>query len=255
MESLVDIDKNYLTVAQLAKEWGVPLEDIRYLGEEGELTICIRRLPIKVAIESILEKAPYIDTSQRSKTKKIYKTLDAPQPLHPTDVYLLFANRGQKIPITRFKTSPIMKIVKICQPLDIEVGFDDMVITAAERKRFEYAHGRRIISPDYPNPLVLLSDDFSHIKLYGKEYHFGEKQAQAVKYLYNQYSAGKAWVHGKLLLTRAGSESFKVANLFNKHKDWREVIISNTRGFYRINLPFDEAAPDKRSNDLQLELF
>lgn len=251
----VDFDKSYMTLTQLADLWGVPLEDIRYLGEEGELTICIRRFPIKVAIESILEKAPYINTSQKAETKKIYKMLDAPQPLHPTDVYLLFANRNSKIPITRFKTAPIMKIIKICSPLEIEVGFDDMVVTASERKRFEFAHSNKILSQSLKEPLVLLAADFSFIRLYDKEYHFGEKQALAIKYLYDRYYSGNPWVHGKILLKHAGSESFKLANLFSKNKDWREVIISNSRGFYRINLPFEEPAPSRRQEEQQLSLF
>ncbi len=251
----VDFDRSYMTLTQLAAFWNIPLEDIRYLGEEGELTICIRRFPIKVAIESILEKIPYIDSPRKAQTKKIYKTIDAPQPLHPTDVYLLFANRNSKIPITRFKTAPIMKIIKICSPIDIEVGFDDMIVTASERKRFEFAHCNKILPQSLKEPLKLLSADFSYIKLYDKEYRFGEKQALVVKYLYDRYFSGDPWVHGKILLRHAGSESFKLANLFSKNKNWREVVLSNTRGFYRINLPYEEPAPGRNQEKRQLNLF
>lgn len=96
----IDISKDYMTVSEVANLWDVPIEDIRYLGEEGELTICIRRIPIKVAIESILGKAPYIKDYSR-KSKEIMKMLDEPQPLHPTDIYLLFANKNTKIKINR----------------------------------------------------------------------------------------------------------------------------------------------------------
>lgn len=37
----IDINKVYMTVTEVAHFWDVPLEDIRYLGEEGELEICM----------------------------------------------------------------------------------------------------------------------------------------------------------------------------------------------------------------------
>lgn len=134
-QSKIDINKEYLTVKEVAEHWGVRLEDIRYLGEEGKLTICIRRIPVEVAIEDMLGKKPFVE--KPIKQKEIFKMLEAPQPLHPTDIYLLFSNPDKKIRITRFKTAPIMKIINVLSA-DIRAGFDDMIITSAEVKRFEF---------------------------------------------------------------------------------------------------------------------
>ncbi|MFI3241201.1 MAG: hypothetical protein R3Y43_01380 [Alphaproteobacteria bacterium] len=242
----MDITKEYMTITEVANLWDVPLEDIRYLGEEGELTICIRRIPMRVAIESILEKSPYLKSLPK-KSKEIMKLLDEPQPLHPTDIYLLFANKDRKIKINRLKTLPLMNIVHIKTP-DIEVGFEDMIITASERKRFEFERTNKILKESICEPLTLKSSDFTCIELYGETFSFGEKQAIIIKYLYDRYYSGDPWVHGKTLLAKANSESYKLANLFNKHHSWRKAIISNGRGYYRINLPFAEPAPTRRSN-------
>lgn len=249
----IGITKDYMTVNEVANFWDVPIEDIRYLGEEGELTICIRRIPIKVAIESIMEKAPYIKDYPK-KSKEIMRMLDEPQPLHPTDIYLLFANKDRKIKINRLKTAPIMKIIHIKSP-EIEVGFDDMIITASERKRFEFERTNQIIKDNIVEPLVLKAGDFSYIELYGEPFRFGEKQAIIIKYLYDRYYAGDPWVHGKILLSKANSESFKLANLFNKHPNWRKAIISNARGYYRINLPYSDPAPIHKPNPSSPTLF
>ncbi len=256
-ENIIDIQKDYMSVNEVAKSWNVPIEDIRYLGEEGELTICIRRIPVRVAVESILEKYPYVKNLP-NKAKEIIKLLDYPQPLHPTDIYLIFSNPNKKIKITRFKTMPVMNIIKIQSP-EIEVGFDDMIITASELKRFEFEHGNFVAMRDKDKePLVLLSGDFSYIRLYGEEYRFGGKQAVIIQHLYDKYSAGDPWVHGKTLLRQANSESMRLANLFNHHPNWRKAILSNGRGQYRMNLPFAEPASNylkAKNNDLPLFSF
>lgn len=250
LKNKIDINKEYLTIKEVANHWGVELEDIRYLGEEGQITICIRRIPIEVAIEDMLDKKPFID--KPIKQKEISRMLEAPQPLHPTDIYLLFSNPDKKIRITRFKTAPIMKIMNVLSA-DIIAGFDDMIITSAEVKRFEFMK-RTYVPTDIKNPLIMLSDDFTEIELFGEHFQFGEKQAKAVKYLYDKYHSGSPWVHGKILLRVAGSESFRISNLFNRHTSWRRAIISNGRGFYRINLPFSESAP-LFGEEKQLSLF
>ncbi len=128
MKSMIELKKEYMSVKETADFWKVPLEDIRYLGEEGQLEICIRKIPLKVAIENFLEKEPY---TKNSNTKKdIIKMVADPQPLHPTDIYLLFANKNIKIKLSRLKTTPFMKLNKIQSP-EIIVGFDDMIITAS----------------------------------------------------------------------------------------------------------------------------
>jgi hypothetical protein len=250
-ENRLKIKKEYISVREVAERPDWSLEHIRYFGEESLLTICLRRIPVKIAIENILVKKPYSDNPK--KQREILQMLDEPQPLHQTDVYRLFDSRGEKIKITRFKTMPIMRLVKIVSP-EIYAGFDDMVITASEVARFEFAVMNKTAN-DMDEPLVLLSQDFTEFALYGECFTFGEKQALAIKYLYDKHYIGKPWVHGKDMISAAGSVGLKPSNLFSRRPDWKKVIVAGRRGYYRINLPFEEPLPTGAAFDDTPSLF
>ena len=244
-ETRMKIKKDYMSIRELAERPDWSLEHIRYFGEEGLLTISLRRIPVKIAIENILARKPYSDNPK--KRKDIIRMLDEPQPLHQTDVYRLFDAHGEKIKISRFKTMPIMRLVKIVSP-EIYASFDDMVIMASEVARFEFAILRKTAN-DMADPLVLLSQDFTEFALYGERFTFGEKQALAIKYLYDKHYIGQPWVHGKAMMSAAGSAGLKPSNLFSRRPDWKKVIVAGRRGYYRINLPFEEILPTSEEDD------
>lgn len=191
-KSKIDLAKEYLTLEEMASEYDIPLEHLRYFGEEGNLTICLRKIPVKVAIENILAQKPYAENPK--KQKEILQMLDEPQALHSTDIYRIFANRDGKTEITRLKTLPVMNLVNVSAP-PLLIGFDDLVITRTEKERFAYTYIQK--SDNTENPLVIVSPDFRNFILYNKEYFFGEKQARIIKYLYDKYTEGIPWVHSK----------------------------------------------------------
>lgn len=63
---------------------------------------------------------------------------------------------------------------------------------------------------------------------------FGETQARILRLLAEGAHKGEPWQSGKLLLSRAGSRSFSISNLFKRHPIWRDLVVSNRRGFYRL---------------------
>lgn len=252
----IKIQKDYFTVNEVAELWSVPLEDIRYLAEEGKLSVCVRKTPLRSYVENVLSDLsnfppqPNIKTSRR-KIKTIVGLLDSPQPLHQSDLYKIFANPNKKVEITRFKTRPIMNIIKSLG-LEIEVGFDDMIITASEIKRFQFElNSQTARTKTIKNPLKILAKDFSLINLYGEEFRFGEKQATIIKHLYERHCNNDPYVSGKRLIQIANSESYFLGNLFNGHPGWRKVIVPGKRGFYKINLPSEDTrlSIDKNEED------
>ncbi len=246
------IQKDYLTIEEVAAECGVPLEHLRYFGEEGNLTICLRKIPVQVAIESILAHKPY--TENPKEKRKILQMLDAPLPLHPTDIWRLFANRESKIEITRLKTLPVMNLINVIKP-SILVGFDDLIIMREEKERFAHIYLNKDIT-DTQTPLVIISPDFRNFVLYGREYVFGEKQARVIRFLYQKYVAGDPWVHSKKLLDVADAHSWRLHNLFNHKPEWRNVVKSGRNGWYMINLPTEKLPPARLiSTDKSLGLF
>lgn len=245
-----EIRKDYLTLEEVAAECEIPLEDLRYFGEEGLLTICLRRIPMRVVVEDILAQKPYTENPKAQ--KEILQLLDEPQALHPTDIYRIFANRAGKTDITRLRTMPVMNLVNVVRPT-LAVGFDDLVITREETERFAYTYLKK--SANFRNPLVIVSPDFRNFILYDYEYFFGEKQARVIKFLYDKYISGDPWVHSKKLLDIADAHSWRLQHLFNHNKNWRNVIKSGRNGYYMFNLPSDKAAPAKTPEYVGPDLF
>lgn len=250
MMACPQIKKDYLTLNEVATECDVQLDDLRYFGEEGKLTICLRHIPVKVAVEDILGKEPYNNDPKTQ--REILQMLEEPQALHPTDIYRIFANHDGKTEIKRLKTRPVMNIVKVIDP-PLEIGFDDLVIMQTEKERFAHTFLKQ--TTNYHKPLVIVSPDFRNFILYDQEYIFGEKQARIIKFLYNKYVSGDPWVHSKKLLDISDAHSWRLQHLFNRHKGWRNVIKSAGNGYYMFNLPSDQMPPCKAPEYVGLSLF
>ena len=136
-------------------------------------------------------------------------------PLCPADAYRLFGIHDQRIPIGKCKT---------------EIGFCDMVVFIDDVKKFEQDNAAQ------KDDFVLLSPDYREFIIHGEKLRLGDKQAAIAKYLHEQFNTSNPWVHGKELMKIAGSESWKIQNLFGRNKNWRIAIASDGRGYYKFNL-------------------
>jgi hypothetical protein len=76
------------------------------------------------------------------------------------------------------------------------------------------------------------------VRINDRDYRFGETQARVLRLLSEAAYKGEPWQNGKHLLRLAGSQSFSLSNLFKRHSVWRELVLSNKRGFYRLNERF-----------------
>ncbi|WP_367872967.1 hypothetical protein [Luteolibacter sp. Populi] len=133
---------------------------------------------------------------------------------------------------------------------DLIVELHDLVILEAERRRFETAYpaltgaplssaGSQPQPPQAPAPAI--DPTFRVVQLDGgREVRFGETQAKVLRLLADAARQGEPWQSGKVLLGGAGSQSLSISNLFKRHPAWRELIVSNGRGFYRLEHQFVE---------------
>ena len=64
----------------------------------------------------------------------------------------------------------------------------------------------------------------------------GPIQARIVKNLHEDFMSGKEWSNGKKLLTTAQSSSMRMLDVFKSQNRWRELIVSDGRGNYRLNI-------------------
>jgi hypothetical protein len=140
----------------------------------------------------------------------------------------------------------------------IKVTVDDLVILRSEKERFEKQHKSseqnicqvKIIGRIGKNRKIdktVFDPTFKNISYNGKKYNFGSMQASIIRQLYDAARNGEPWQNGKQLLAKAGSQSFTISNIFKRNPLWRQIIISDERGSYRLDENFLKSISDHQS--------
>lgn len=136
-----------------------------------------------------------------------------------------------------------------CGADDLEVAYDDLVILAEGKAQLEEhlglrANGETVVEvigkamgPQMPRAAVT-DPAFRHIKYKGRDYQMGTVQAAVVKRLYEAAKDGDPWQSGKRILQDVGSETFAIKDVFTRQPFWRELIMSDNRGMYRLHEDF-----------------
>lgn len=81
-------------------------------------------------------------------------------------------------------------------------------------------------------------DGYAHVTLRGVEYTLNPTQAGIVRVLHMSYMKGRPWVRGEAIRDEVGFQDKSLSSAFRYMRDrnWRELIISDGRGAYRLNL-------------------
>lgn len=202
----------FLDMEGLEQRWQCGLGLIQTMAETEKIHLFLRPVVLDLALANS-------KISLGTKKKLCNRHLDY------RDIYLLFKDKNSKIPIRGFEdmnTPPIY------------AEFCDLIIPFEAIEDFEHIY----CDPTIPTPeLQPLSEDFTCFLWRGREYKFGEMQARVIKRLWQARENGSPWVYGKYLLTDAGSGSNKLQSIFNHNQDWRNIILSDHKGKYRLNLP------------------
>jgi len=208
----LDIQTEYLDIECLADRWKCKIGIIEVLAETGKLKCCIRPAAIKSAIRS---SRPTIENEYNSLLYVLTKD----------EIYELFSNRQtlHTINIHR-KNIPEMS--------EINIAFSDIIVYIENVIEFENKMHKEI-----EEDFQILSSDFTYILWHGKEMKFGVSQGKVIEQLWKAREAGEPWVYGKRLLTSIGSGAERVRSLFHKNKNWKDLILTDYKGKYRLNLP------------------
>lgn len=208
----LDIQTEYLDIECLADRWKCKIGIIEVLAETGKIKCCIRPAAIKNAIKS-----------SRPTTENEYNSLL--YVLTKDEIYELFSNRQtlHTINIHR-KNIPEMS--------EINIAFSDIIVYIENVIEFENKMHKEI-----EEDFQILSSDFTYILWHGKEMKFGVSQGKVIELLWKAREAGEPWVYGKRLLTSIGSGAERVRSLFHKNKNWKDLILTDYKGKYRLNLP------------------
>lgn len=238
------LTKEYFSLQEICDIWAVSREDLLYYGENGTLEISVRPAAIVAGIERSSNNMEF--KNNESKEKSI---VFSPQPLLPIDVYRIMRAGTDAVPVYHTKYRFHEQVSAIIENKGILLSYADLVVTRTEKRCFEINNG--MCQEGGVINIFRHSGDFREVYYDDRRYLFGVIQARVIELLYTASRTEMPWVHGKVLLNRAGSESLRIAALFRGNQGWRELVFSDGRGYYRLKLPLKHVVPVQPELHLQ----
>ena len=229
--------KEYDRLQSLLTRWGLPQEDIYYAIENGALNTCVW-LPLR-----------YLEHGAFKNRKFIYEKHEHKEGfvgVRPQDFHRLCSCGSLKMRIFRSVTKEghILRMAYEPPQPAICVRLTDLVVLKKDRKKFEEAYNILSNVLDFVKEPAKTdfsaSEDYRHVVFQGVKYQLGDVQAQIIEQLYDATGTDNPWVHGKTLIHVAGSRAVRMRDLFKNKSKWRDFIISDERGYYRLNITGEE---------------
>ncbi len=222
--------KAYFATTEVQTRFGLTRHDLAYLVENGLLKASVRVWDVLIeegCYEQDADGAPFRLPIER---RPFSGLLD----LRAKDASRLFRDQGAAIDAFAAAEGEYLVVLR---PEDgVEVRLDDLVIRREERDRFERAQRPAPPAPANGQPFKVLGD-YREVIAGGRSFHLGSCQAEVVRLLHAAAKTGEPWRHGKAVLGAAGSSCTRMADLFKSQRHWRELIVSDARGHYRLNIP------------------
>lgn len=227
------IEKDYFTLEEIEARWGMPRRDLVYLAENGLLKVSVRLFGAVIETGYIEEDA---ETGQGFTVPCSQDRFKGLQDLRDFDAYKIFTN-GSSV-ISAFDAPPMEYSHLLSPEAGLHITTKELVIRKEERDRVELKHN---LTGDVDHPSnhgFKHNKDFTEVSLSGKTYTLGPIQAEVVARLHQSMLDGGMWRSGKQVLAEAGSQSHRMQDVFKSQKNpsWRDLIVSNKRGLYRLNV-------------------
>jgi hypothetical protein len=233
-------NKSYFTLQSLACRWGASFDDIKYYIEHEALQVCCW-LDYRDVMSYIPHKGKSAITCE---TKKFEGYVS----VRACDARKVF--RCGKYKLTSFLDfeDEARHISVAPHSKEVLISVNDLMVTLKERTRFESENdlepmeiqATQVNSESDKKQKSKLSQGL-YINSRNCEYvyngnplSFGAIQSNIIKQLAEARTTGKPWVHGKILLHKAGSQAIRMRDIFKSQAMWRELVESNKRGHYRL---------------------
>ena len=226
----MEIQKAYFTLPEILERWAISEADMVYLAEKDELRLSLRVFGLPVEFVDC-EATPDGQPHQIPWEQDIYSGL---LDLHACDVFQLF--RCGEIQLREFRTPRAGYAVLWGEGEAALVMIGDLLMRREERDRFELEHGFSSGEEGGEAGAFIASADYQDIRCNGRRFKLGRIQAEAVRLLHEAALAGEPWQSGKAILASAGSKSLRMADVFKSQQDWRQLIRSDRRGGYRLDI-------------------
>lgn len=224
------IDKSYFTLPEILERWQITEADLIYLAENDKLRLSVRVFGVPIEFGDYEEAADGESYRVPWEQSHYSGLLD----LHARDVFQLF--RCGEVHLHTFRTpkADYAQTWGDTQPVLVMIG--DLLLRRDERDRFEIETGFSPGGQPMEEATFIHSTDYFEVRCNGCRFKLGAIQAEVVRALHEAAQAGEPGQNGKAILSRAGSKSLRMADVFKSQKDWRQLIRSDRRGGYRLNL-------------------
>ena len=224
------IEKLYFTLPEILKRWSITEDDLIYLAENDRLRLSVRVFGVPIEFGDF-EETPEGEHFPVPWERTSYNGL---LDLHAQDVFQLF--RCGEIHVSAFRTDQAgYAIVQDgAEPVLVLIG--DLLLRRDERDRFEIQSGFSGLSEVGEENTFIASADYQDVRCNGYRFKLGPIQAEVVRALHAAAQAGEPWQNGKAILSAAGSRSLRMADVFKSKKNWRQLIRSDRKGGYRLNV-------------------
>ena len=227
--------KDYHRLQSLQKRWEVSQEDIFYAIENGLLRVCVW-LPLRYVERVVIKNRKFIYERHEHQEGFV--------GVRPEDCRLVCSKGRAKLRTFNSvcEDGHVLRLAYEPPQPAICVRFKDLVVLKDDRKKFERTYdiaetNVHDLHPDHSPPYFAASDDYKYIRMGDQEFHLGDVQARVVEQLYDASQSHQPWVHGKTLIYESSSNAVRLRDLFKNKRTWRALIVSNERGYYRLNLP------------------
>jgi hypothetical protein len=231
-------DKAYDRLHNLWRRWSISQEDVYYAVENDLLRVAVW-MPLRLMERGTIRKGKFIFEQHEPKEGFI--------GVRPVDFRRLCSTGRAKLRIFRSidDEAHILRLAYEPPQPAIMVRISDLVVLQKDRVKFEakYDLPKSAPTPSKQKPTpngFRFSNDYRHVVLNGHEYHLGDVQARIVELLHDAARSRHPWVHGKTLIYESGSQALRMRDIFKHKRDWRNLITSNDRGYYRLNVPIEE---------------
>lgn len=226
-------NKSYDRLEALSIRWGVSRDDVYYAIENGLLRACVW-MPLRCVEFGLLRDGKFFFVKQETK--------EGFMALRPQDFRIICGKGCAKLRIFR-STDEGEHIIRLTyeppQPA-LWVRVQDVVVLQADQEAFEQRYQLSTVAMHPKRPVVdfqfIHSPDYRHIQLSHYHFRLGDVQAKIVEHLHSAAVSSQPWVHGKTLIDVSGSGAVRMRDIFKHKKNWRKLILSDDRGYYRLHL-------------------
>lgn len=253
-------EKQYTRLEALLERWNLSRDDVFYAVENGLLNCCVWLQPRYVE-RGRHENGCFL-AKQQERSNGLVK-------VRPEDCQVIFQDNEvyahSFIPID--KPGDIIRITHEPPQPYVCLRLQHLLVMRKEQQRFEqiyhircrnkhrHQHKHHRKSQQHKPSLKALNN-YKEVILHGTTYHLGQVQADIVKQLHEASKGGDPWVHGKTLLSNSCSQAMRFQDVFKNKSGWRDLIESDGRGHYRLNLkakqfykpPADSAPEHKQAH-------